>query len=75
MHCAACHRSLKNPPVMVGGVPYGPKCAAKAGKPIPAHDLFGFRPEVFAEELVDKAHAEFEQKFAVALRRRMEALA
>lgn len=65
MRCIRCHRPLKNP--SESGM--GAKCYAKAGKPIPAHDLFGFRPEVFAQELADKAMVEIGSGFAAARRR------
>lgn len=48
--CSSCHRQLHNPPVIVGGIPFGPKCA-KSAKPIPCvdRDLFGFDVPAAAE--------------------------
>lgn len=40
--CTACRRTLKKPPIMIGGDPYGPTCA-KGATPRPdplASDLF-----------------------------------
>lgn len=37
--CTACGRLLTRSPVMLGGMPYGPVCGAKAGDPLEA-DLF-----------------------------------
>lgn len=31
MICARCNRVLLRPPVMRGGMPFGPKCAAAVG--------------------------------------------
>ena len=69
-YCIKCHRPLRLP----SPDGYGPVCR-KAAKPIPSADLFGFRPEVFAQELADKALAEIGSDFAALTRRRMEALA
>ena len=70
-HCAKCHRPLRLP--SHDGL--GPVCRRKSAAAIPAVDLFGFRPEVFAQELADKALAEIGSDFAALTRRRMEALA
>jgi hypothetical protein len=72
--CHACHRTLRNQPVMVGGKPFGPVCGAKA-RTLPAEDLFGFNPDVFAQERGAKLGIELRQEFAALRRRRMEALA
>lgn len=50
MICTDCHRHLKNPPVMIGGLPYGPKCA-KTAKPVQTveRDLFYSAEQVSAE--------------------------
>ena len=64
-HCIKCGRALKRPPV--NGM--GPKCA-KAAKPTPAAvDLFGFRPEVFAQELADRELIAWAGLVAAARRR------
>jgi hypothetical protein len=73
--CSACGRTLRNQPVMVGGKPFGPVCGAKAAKPIPAEDLFGFNPDVFAQERCGALSVELVQEFAALRQRRMEALA
>jgi hypothetical protein len=50
-------------------------CRRKSAAAIPAADLFGFRPEVFAQEVGDKLLAALRQEIAALTRRRMEALA
>jgi hypothetical protein len=72
--CHACHRTLRNQPVMVGGKPFGPVCGAKA-RTLPAEDLFGFNPDVFAQERCGALSVELVQDFAALRQRRMEALA
>jgi hypothetical protein len=69
--CIRCKHPMKHP--TKSGM--GKVCEAKSGKPIPAHDLFGFRPEVIAQEVGDKLLAALRQEIAALTRRRMEALA
>jgi hypothetical protein len=64
-HCSACHRPLRLP--SPDGL--GPVCRRNRAAPASAADLFGFRPEVFAQELADKALAEIGSGFAAARRR------
>lgn len=35
MNCARCNRTLRRPPVLAGGMPFGPKCAAAVTGPRP----------------------------------------
>ena len=67
--CNRCHRPMKQ------DTDLGPKCRRIAAAAVQASDLFGFRLEVFAQELTDKAHSEVAQTFAAKLRERLEALA
>jgi hypothetical protein len=70
-HCSACHRPLRLP--SPDGL--GPVCRRNRAAPASAADLFGFRPEVFAQEVGDKLLAALRQEIAALTRRRMEALA
>lgn len=70
-NCAKCRRPLRLP--SHDGL--GPVCRRKSAAAIPAADLFGFRPEVFAQEVGDKLLAALRQEIAALTRRRMEALA
>jgi hypothetical protein len=64
--CDRCHRPMKA--ASPDGL--GPKCRKSAKPtPVPAVDLFGFRPEIFAQELADAALAQIGQAFAAALGR------
>ena len=69
--CLKCRRPLRLP--SPDGL--GPKCRKAAKSALPASDLFGFRPEVFAQQQADKARIDIARAFAATLRRRMEALA
>jgi hypothetical protein len=71
MICTRCHRPLKNP----SPDGYGPVCRKAAAKPLPAEDLFGFNPDVFAQERCGELSVELVQDFAALLKSRMEALA
>jgi hypothetical protein len=71
-HCIKCNRPLRLP----SPDGYGPVCRKTAKPtPIPSVDLFGFRPEVFARELADRALIEIGREFAALTKERMEALA
>lgn len=78
MRCIRCHRPLTREPI--AGM--GPRCYAKAGKPIPAHerDLFGYsvqkaaeaaaaRVLVHVQQLAIEAHVAVRREFAAARRR------
>lgn len=78
MRCIRCHRLLRN----TGQDGMGPRCFAKAGKPIPTveRDLFGFdvpaaaraaveRVTVHVQQLVVEAHVAVRREFAAARRR------
>lgn len=51
MKCTRCNRKLKRPPVMVGGMSFGPKCAQA---------MYGAKPARVARE--DRRSADDRQK-------------
>jgi hypothetical protein len=70
-HCIKCNRPLRLP----SPDGYGPVCRKAAAKPLPAaEDLFGFRPEVFAQERCGALSVELVHDFAALRQRRMGAL-
>lgn len=65
-HCIRCGRPMKH--ASPSGL--GPVCARRlAQAPAAACDLFGFRPEVYAQQLADKVLVEIGRQFAAARRR------
>jgi hypothetical protein len=65
--CANCGRTLKNEPVMLGGLAYGPKCA-KSAHPVPAvgRDLFGYDIDAAVESALFQVHGLIESRAAEA---------